>query len=68
MAAKRSYKELSDELAKVMESLEGGALDIDQAVLCYERGLQIVHELEAHLKTAENKVIELKASVSEEEV
>jgi exonuclease VII small subunit len=35
--------------------------------LCYERGLQIVRELEAHLKDAENKVIELKASVSEEE-
>jgi exodeoxyribonuclease VII small subunit len=65
--ADQSYKELSDELAKVMQSLEGGDLDIDQAVVCYERGLQIVRELEAHLKDAENKVIALKASVSEEE-
>jgi exonuclease VII small subunit len=31
--ANQSYKELSDELAKVMAKLEGGDLDIDQAVV-----------------------------------
>jgi exodeoxyribonuclease VII small subunit len=67
MTKQQSYKQLSDELAKVMGELEGGDLDIDQAVVSYERGLQIVHELEAHLKEAENKVIELKASVDDEE-
>lgn len=65
MAATQTYKQLSDELAKVMEQLEAGDLDIDQAVVCYERGLQIVGELEAHLKDAENKVIALKASVTD---
>jgi exodeoxyribonuclease VII small subunit len=58
-----SYKELSEELAKVMADLEQGDLDIDDAVGSYERGLRIVKELEAHLKDAENKVVELKASV-----
>lgn len=67
MAKQQSYKQLSDELAKVMGELEQGDLDIDEAVVCYERGLQIVKELEAHLKEAENKVIELKAAADEEE-
>lgn len=63
MAKKQTYKELSAELEEVMSQLEGGALDIDEAVRCYERGLVIVKELETHLKQAENKVVELKASV-----
>jgi exodeoxyribonuclease VII small subunit len=62
MAKKATYKELSDELQQVMSSLEQGDLDIDEAVTCYERGLAIVKELEAHLRDAENKVTELKAA------
>lgn len=57
-----TYKELSDELERVMNDLEQGDLDIDDAVQCYERGLAIVRELEAHLKEAENKVTQLKTS------
>ena len=66
MAKAKTYKELSDELAQVMADLEQGDLDIDDAVICYERGLVIVRELEKHLKDAENKVIELKASTVED--
>jgi exodeoxyribonuclease VII small subunit len=66
MARKTSYKELSNELDQVMADLEGGELDIDQAVQCYERGLAIVHELETYLKDAENKVTELKAVTLDE--
>lgn len=63
MAKPQTYKQLSAELDKVMSQLEGGDLDIDEAVASYERGLSIVKELETHLKDAENKVVELKASV-----
>jgi exodeoxyribonuclease VII small subunit len=66
MAKTLSYKELSDELQQLMGDLEQGDLDIDEAVKCYERGLAIVRELETHLKDAENKVAELKASTLEE--
>jgi exodeoxyribonuclease VII small subunit len=65
-AVQKSYKELSEELDKVMADLEGGDLDIDEAVKCYERGLAIVQELEAYLNDAENKVTELKAQTLEE--
>ncbi|HSH18795.1 MAG TPA: exodeoxyribonuclease VII small subunit [Candidatus Saccharimonadales bacterium] len=57
-----SYTELSEELDQVMADLEGGELDIDQAVKCYERGLAIVRQLEAYLKDAENKVTKLKTA------
>ncbi len=60
MAKQISYKDLSDELDTVMADLEGGELDIDQAVKRYERGLAIVRELETYLKEAENKITELK--------
>jgi exodeoxyribonuclease VII small subunit len=62
MTTASTYKELSEELDKVMRDLEQGDLDIDEAVKCYERGLAIVRELESHLKEAENKVTELKAA------
>ncbi|MDB5181257.1 MAG: Exonuclease small subunit [Candidatus Saccharibacteria bacterium] len=64
--AKQTYKELSDELSRVMSELERGDLDIDEAVRCYERGLAIVKELEVHLKNAENKVVQLKAKTLDE--
>lgn len=67
MANQKSYRELSNELEKVMADLERGDLDIDEAVQCYEKGLVIMRELKAHLKEAENKVIALKASVSDDE-
>lgn len=62
MAKTATYKDLSAELEQVMHDLEQGDLDIDEAVKCYERGLAIVRELEAHLRDAENKVTQLKSS------
>lgn len=67
MAKAKSYKELSDELKSVMDDLESGDLDIDEAVACYERGLEIVKLLEAYLAQAENKVVQLKASIADDE-
>ncbi len=68
------YRELSAELATVIDKLEDGEIDIDAAVSCYERGLEIVNLLETRLLRAENRVAELKhelaspdESTSEEE-
>jgi exodeoxyribonuclease VII small subunit len=63
-----NYTELSKELAEVMARLEQGDLDVDQAVQTYDRGLQIVGMLEAHLLEAENIVIKLKAQADASEV
>jgi exodeoxyribonuclease VII small subunit len=55
------YRELSTELAELLELLEQGELGIDESVRHYERGLEIITRLESHLLQAENRVIELKA-------
>lgn len=62
-----NYQQLNAELATVMAELEQGDLDIDDAVRCYERGLELVKLLETHLKKAENRVTELKSSLELDE-
>lgn len=66
MATKKdvSYQELSSELELVLEALQQDDIDIDVALQKYERGLELVKQLEAYLKTAENKVSKLKAQTS----
>lgn len=62
-----NYQQLSIELATVMAELEQGDLEIDDAVRCYERGLELVKLLENHLTKAENRVTKLKASLELDE-
>ena len=54
------YQALSRELDEILETLQTADLDIDEAVKSYERGMTIVKQLEAYLKTAQNKVIKVK--------
>lgn len=56
------YRKLNDELETLLEELQSADLDIDAAVKHYERGMAIIKDLEAYLKTAENKVTKIKAS------
>lgn len=60
----KSYRELSLELESITQQLQREGLDIDDALKGYERGLQIIKELEAYLKTAENKVVQLQTKFS----
>ena len=61
---KLSYQKLSTELDTILGELQGGELDIDEAVKKYERGMAIVKELQTYLKTAENTVKKVKANFS----
>ena len=63
MAKTVNYRELSSELDDVLNKLQSGESDIDEAVKQYERGMQIVKDLEVYLKTAENKVLKTKVSI-----
>jgi len=56
------YKALSAELDDVLEKLQSGDLDVDEAVKAYERSMEISKQLETYLQEAENKVIKVKAS------
>ena len=60
--ASANYEELKTELDTIMLELQREDLGIDVALKHYQRGLELVQALEAYLKTAENKVQELKAA------
>jgi len=55
------YQSLSAELDAVMLELQREDLDVDTALKHYQRGLELVQQLEKYLATAENKVRQLKA-------
>lgn len=56
-----NYQALKSELDDIMDALQQEGLDVDEAVKLYKRGLELVKQLEAHLKTAENSIKEVKA-------
>ncbi|HET7320329.1 MAG TPA: exodeoxyribonuclease VII small subunit [Candidatus Saccharimonadales bacterium] len=64
-ADKPSYQVLAGELDDILAELQQSDLDVDVAVKKYERGLELIKELEKYLSTAENRVTELKAKFSE---
>lgn len=63
---KQDYQALSQELDTIMSELQRDDLNVDDALKHYERGLELVKQLEQYLESAENKITELKASFSAE--
>lgn len=51
---------LQAELDEVLEQIQAEELDVEAAIKLYERGEKLISELEAYLKTAENKIKKLK--------
>ncbi len=60
MAKEKSYQQLRAELDEVVAGFLSGELDIEAATKQYERGTQIVKELQEYLKTAEVKIEKIK--------
>ncbi len=61
-----TYEELNQELDDILADLQRDDIDVDSALKQYERGLELVQQLEQHLKNAENTIIELKAKFNAE--
>jgi exodeoxyribonuclease VII small subunit len=59
--AKKSYVKLQSELAEIIEWFESDQVNVDKAVDKYEQALELIDQLEKHLKTAQNKVRKIKA-------
>jgi exodeoxyribonuclease VII small subunit len=53
---KPDYRSLSDELSQIIEDLQSNELDIDKVLVEYQRGVEVIAELEKYLNQAENKV------------
>lgn len=60
------YKELSQELDQLITKLQSEDVDIDEALVLYERGMTIAEQLQKYLKEAENKVTKIKGVSSKE--
>jgi exodeoxyribonuclease VII small subunit len=58
---KSDYATLSRELDEVMAKLQHDDITVDEAITAYERGMQLIAELQAYLQEAENKVQKIKA-------
>ena len=52
----KTTSELQVELDTIIAWFDSDQVDIDEAVRKYEQGLKLVEELQARLKTAENKI------------
>lgn len=61
MSKQPTYAELKQELDTVLDTLQSDDLSVDDALKSYERGMELVKELETTLKEAENKITKLKA-------
>jgi exodeoxyribonuclease VII small subunit len=55
-----TYAELKQELDIVLETLQQGDIDVDDALKAYEKGMTLIKLLEAKLKSAENKINKVK--------
>lgn len=55
-----NYRQMSEELDKILDSLQGANIDIDEAVKYYERGMALVKKLENYLHGAENRISTIK--------
>ncbi len=54
------YRTTSDQLDKILSELESGDLDVDAAIAHYQKGMELIKQLEKQLKLAENKITKVK--------
>lgn len=57
----KNYRELSEELAAVMDWFEKGDVDLDEAIANYQKAMKLIAELEEYLKNAENEIKKITA-------
>ena len=55
------FSQLREELDSLLQRLQSDELDIDEAIELYQRGLELIKEMENYLKSADNTIQELKA-------
>ena len=60
--AKKTYRQLSAELAEIMEWFESGEVDLDEAIEKYKQAMELIEELEGYLKKAENEIKKITAN------
>jgi exodeoxyribonuclease VII small subunit len=57
----KTYQQLDDELNRLIEWFEGDSIKLDEAADKYQEAMQLIGQMEEHLKTAENKIKKISA-------
>ena len=57
----KTYRQMNEELAELMAWFESEQVDLDAAVSKYEQAMKLLAAMEAHLKTAQNKIKKIAA-------
>jgi exodeoxyribonuclease VII small subunit len=57
-----SYQDLKADLDAVMMRLQSDELDVDEALQLYQKGQELIKELEGYLKQAENTINKIKTN------
>ena len=60
MSDSKSYRVLNEELEEVIQKLQSEGLDIDDVILEYQKGINLVETMEKYLKSARNKITKIK--------
>ena len=61
----KTYQQLSDEFAMLAAWFEGDQVNLDEAVYKYEQAMELLAQMENHLKTAQNKIKKISAKFDE---
>lgn len=56
-----NYSQLQSELDEVLAKLQGSDVNVDEALVLYQKGLELVSQLEEFLRSAQNNIKQLKA-------
>jgi exodeoxyribonuclease VII small subunit len=56
----QDYKSMRAELEALLEAMQSEDLDVDEALAKYERGKQLITQLQEYLQTAETKIVRRK--------
>jgi exodeoxyribonuclease VII small subunit len=56
MSSDKSYKQLSEELDKIIAWFESDDVDLEHAIANYEKAEKLIGQMEQYLKRAENKI------------
>jgi exodeoxyribonuclease VII small subunit len=60
MALAKDYKSMQNELNQILDDLQTGDIDVDEAIKKYDRGQVLIRDITEYLKTAKNKITKIK--------
>jgi exodeoxyribonuclease VII small subunit len=58
----RTYEENLQELKEIIRTLESGSVALEEMLVCYERGMELIKICEKMLESAELKIVLLQES------